>query len=142
MVKADAYGHGAIPVARALVGAGADGLCVATLDEALALRVGGVGGPIHVLYPIPASGVGEAASAGLSVTIGDRESEESLLGAVARLPAGTASLGVHVEVETGPGTRRDRPGGARRPRWTGSTPRPASTRPRCGRTCRRPRTPT
>ena len=103
VVKADAYGHGAIPVARALVGAGADGLCVATLDEALALRAGGIGGPIHVLYPIPATGVGEAARAGLSVTIGDRESEEALLGAVGRLPGGTASLGVHVEVETGLG---------------------------------------
>ena len=56
VVKADAYGHGALPVARALVEAGADGLCVATLDEALDLRVGGLGGPIHVLYPIPASG--------------------------------------------------------------------------------------
>ena len=103
VVKADAYGHGAIPVARALVAAGADGLCVATLDEALALRTGGIGGPIHVLYPIPASGVGEAAAAGLSVTIGDRGSEENLLGAVARLPVGSASLGVHVEVETGLG---------------------------------------
>ena len=103
VVKADAYGHGAIAVAGALVDAGANGLCVATLDEALALRAGGVQGPIHVLYPIPASGAGEAASAGLSVTIGDRESEESLLRAVARLPAGSASLGIHVEVETGLG---------------------------------------
>ena len=42
VVKADAYGHGAIPVAKALIGAGADGLCVATLDEALALREGAV----------------------------------------------------------------------------------------------------
>jgi alanine racemase len=103
VVKADAYGHGAIPVARALVDAGADGLCVATLDEALALRAGGLDGPIHVLYPIPASGVADAAAAGLSVTIGDRESEESLLGAVARLPDGHRSLGIHVEVETGLG---------------------------------------
>ena len=40
VVKADAYGHGAVPVARALEAAGADGLCVATLDEALELRDG------------------------------------------------------------------------------------------------------
>ena len=45
VVKADAYGHGAVPVARALVAAGADGLCVATLDEALALRAGGSRAP-------------------------------------------------------------------------------------------------
>ena len=103
VVKADAYGHGATQVARALVDAGADGLCVATLDEALALRSGGIGGQIHVLYPVPPSGVGDAARAGLSVTIGDRASEESLLGAVARLLPGSPSLGVHVEVETGLG---------------------------------------
>ena len=52
VVKADAYGHGMVPIARALVAAGADGLCVATLDEALALR-GRRPGPILVLYPIP-----------------------------------------------------------------------------------------
>ena len=103
VVKADAYGHGATPVAAALVRAGVDGLCVATLDEALALRAGGITGPIHVLYPIPASGVGDAATAGLSVTIGDAASERSLAAAAAALPPGTPELAVHVEVETGLG---------------------------------------
>ena len=41
VVKADAYGHGAVPVARALEAAGADGFCVAAVDEALELRDGG-----------------------------------------------------------------------------------------------------
>lgn len=54
VVKADAYGHGAIPVARTLAAAGADGFCVATVDEAMELRAGGVEGPILVLYPVPA----------------------------------------------------------------------------------------
>ena len=103
VVKADAYGHGAIPCAAALVQAGVDGLCVATLDEALALRAGGVTGPIHILYPIPASGVGDAAAAGLSVTVGDAASERSLATAVGALPAGTPALAVHVEIETGLG---------------------------------------
>ncbi len=40
VVKADAYGHGAVPVARAAVEAGATWLGVADLDEALALRAG------------------------------------------------------------------------------------------------------
>ncbi len=35
VVKADAYGHGAVPIARALEAAGADGFCVAAIDEAL-----------------------------------------------------------------------------------------------------------
>ena len=41
VVKADAYGHGAVPIALALEEAGADGFCVAAFDEALELRDGG-----------------------------------------------------------------------------------------------------
>ncbi|MFZ5723763.1 MAG: alanine racemase [Pseudomonadota bacterium] len=47
MVKANAYGHGLVPVARAL--GDADALGVATLDEALALREGGIGRPIVLI---------------------------------------------------------------------------------------------
>ncbi|TFG68571.1 MAG: hypothetical protein E4H24_03300, partial [Thermomicrobiales bacterium] len=61
VVKADAYGHGAVPVALALEGAGAAGFCVAAIDEAQELRAGGVRGPILVLYPAPPSWVAEAA---------------------------------------------------------------------------------
>ena len=46
VVKADAYGHGMVPVARAAVEAGASWLGVADLDEALALRAAGVEAPI------------------------------------------------------------------------------------------------
>ena len=56
-----------------------------------------------MLYPIPASGVGDAAVNGLSVTVGDRTSEERLLAAVADLPGGMPDLAIHVEVETGLG---------------------------------------
>lgn len=49
VVKADAYGHGLVPAARALVRAGADGLAVARLGEALALRRAGVAGTVLVL---------------------------------------------------------------------------------------------
>ena len=71
MVKADAYGHGAVPVALALEAAGADGFCVAVMDEALALRAGGVRAPIRVLYPVPPAFVGEAARQGIAVSAGD-----------------------------------------------------------------------
>ncbi len=54
VVKADAYGHGAVPIARALEGAGADGLCVATFDEAVELRNGGVRTPSPGPVPDPA----------------------------------------------------------------------------------------
>jgi len=46
VVKADAYGHGALGVAQAVVDAGADWLGVADLDEALALRSAGIDTPM------------------------------------------------------------------------------------------------
>lgn len=48
VVKANAYGHGLVPVAQALVAAGADSLGVALLEEALILRQSGVTAPILV----------------------------------------------------------------------------------------------
>ena len=63
VVKADAYGHGAVPIALALEAAGADGLSVATLDEALELRDAGVELPLLVLYPVPPEQVAAAAAA-------------------------------------------------------------------------------
>ncbi len=49
IVKADAYGHGAIAVSRALIEAGSDMLGVATLSEALELRESGINAPIILL---------------------------------------------------------------------------------------------
>ncbi|MCB7112061.1 alanine racemase, partial [Agathobacter rectalis] len=42
VIKADAYGHGAVPVAHAAKEAGVDGFCVAMLDEGLELRNAGI----------------------------------------------------------------------------------------------------
>jgi alanine racemase len=102
VVKADAYGHGAVPIALALEGAGADGFCVAAMDEALELRGAGVRGPILVLYPVPALLVGEAARLGIAVAGGDLRA----LADTARVAGGLApgrALAVHLEVETGLG---------------------------------------
>jgi alanine racemase len=102
VVKADAYGHGAIPVARALEAAGADGFCVAAFDEAIALRRAGIGRPILVLYPIPPALAGVAAREGVAVTAGDRELLDGLLAAIrAERPA--TPLDIQLEVETGLG---------------------------------------
>lgn len=49
MVKANAYGHGLVPVARALIDAGADALGVAVVEEALALREASIRAPIIVV---------------------------------------------------------------------------------------------
>ena len=99
VVKADAYGHGAIEIARALESAGADGLCVATIDEAIELREASIGLPILVLYPVPGTWLDEARTRAIEVTAGD----PVLLERVLATPAGDAPVGVHVEVETGLG---------------------------------------
>ena len=102
VVKADAYGHGALPVARALAAAGADGLCVATVDEALALRRGGIRLPILVLYPVPPAWVFEAARRGIAITAGDRDLLAATL-ATLNVRRPRRRLGIHLEVETGLG---------------------------------------
>ncbi len=102
VVKADAYGHGAVPIARALEGAGADGFCVAAIDEAMELRAGGVERPILVLYPVPASWAAEAAHSRIAVTASDPLLLDELLAAAAALPPGLP-LDVELEVETGLG---------------------------------------
>ncbi len=107
VVKANAYGHGAPPVARTVLAAGARGLCVATLDEGLALRRAGLTGPVLVLFPIPPDGVVAAARAGIAVTAGDPAQFERDLAAYAtarrrgRRPL--PDLGVHLGLETGLG---------------------------------------
>src|SRR5512137_689566 len=58
VVKADAYGHGAAPVARTALGAGATWLGVAVPEEAAALRAAGIHAPILVLGPIAPAQVG------------------------------------------------------------------------------------
>ena len=102
VVKADAYGHGAVPIARALEEAGVDGFCVAAVDEALELRDGGVEAPILVLYPVPGAWVGDAARLGIAVAVGDDRGVTSLVGAGTALDE-TRPLAVELEVETGLG---------------------------------------
>jgi alanine racemase len=102
VVKADAYGHGAVPIARALVAAGAEGLSVATMDEALELREAGVTGPIRVLYAIPPELVRDAMRREITIAVGDGSTIDGLVAAAVRDPEG-APLLVEIEVETGLG---------------------------------------
>ena len=107
VVKGDAYGHGAVPVARVLVGAGVQSLSVATFDEGLELRQAGISVPILVLFPIPPELVPDAMRLCLSVTAGDQtllERTLAVLGGLtdADVPA-DRELPIHLEVETGLG---------------------------------------
>jgi alanine racemase len=109
VVKADAYGHGAVPVARALEAAGADGFCVAAYDEAAALRDEGIRCPILVLYPVPAAWAADAARRGIAVTAGDLGLLDATLAAAAA-GRGRRTLRVQLEVETGLGRGGFAPG--------------------------------
>lgn len=102
VVKADAYGHGAIPVARALEAAGVDGFCVAAFDEALELRDAGIAAPILVLYPVPVAWIVEAARRRIAITVGDAALLADLIDAAAAIEPATP-LEVELEVETGLG---------------------------------------
>lgn len=100
VVKADAYGHGAVPVARAALSAGADSLAVAFLDEALELREAGVSAPILVMGYTPPRAVGEAIKNDVTLTVYSEEVVEALGCQVAREGR---SVDVHVKVDTGMG---------------------------------------
>ncbi|HVN69606.1 MAG TPA: alanine racemase [Candidatus Binatia bacterium] len=68
VVKGNAYGHGLVPVARAIEPF-ATRLCVYTIEEAIALREGGVSAPILVLGPIPPDALDDALAAGVELAL-------------------------------------------------------------------------
>jgi len=98
VVKANAYGHGAVQTARAAVEAGAWGLGVASLEEGLELRRAGIRAPIVVLSSSAPAQAHRLVANDLRVTVGSLELGQALsraaqeAGAIAR---------VHVKVETG-----------------------------------------
>ena len=73
LVKANAYGHGAVPVSRRLVELGADYLAVACLDEARELRQAGISAPILILGYTPPQYTDELLSLSLTQTVYDPE---------------------------------------------------------------------
>lgn len=73
VVKADGYGHGAIPVAKALKAAGAEFLAVACLSEGIALRDAGIEGSILVLGHTPVSLVQGLLDYNLTSSVGNLE---------------------------------------------------------------------
>jgi alanine racemase len=94
VVKADAYGHGAVPVARAALGAGAERLAVATAPEAHELRTDGISAPIIILGPVTCNEARWAAQAHVEVVVSDPELVREL---------SDLDLAVHVKLDTGMG---------------------------------------
>ena len=69
VVKANAYGHGAVPVGRALEQAGVHGLAVSSLEEGLELRGGGIGCPILVLGGLRPEALPAACAENLTIAV-------------------------------------------------------------------------
>lgn len=65
VVKADAYGHGAVPISRCLTELGAEYLAVSNIEEAVQLRRGGIRGPILILVYTPPKHAEDLAKMGL-----------------------------------------------------------------------------
>ncbi len=102
VVKADAYGHGLVPVGRVFEQAGADRLCVAGIDEATALRNAGISVPILILFPIPAVDAAHAARARFEIVTADGPTTIATLDAwTSQRTDNDPELLIHLEVETG-----------------------------------------
>ncbi len=98
VVKADAYGHGALAVANHLAEAGADLFAVARLDEALELRDSGFLRPILLFGRLFAHEIPVAAGAGLRISVFDPRDVDWIEAARVDEP-----VPVHVKVDTGMG---------------------------------------
>lgn len=91
VVKANAYGHGAIPVSRIALSAGADWLAVAIPEEAVELRAAGFQAPILVLGMSLPEQASIFADYDLVAAVGSRASLTPSMPPVRKKPAGSAS---------------------------------------------------
>jgi alanine racemase len=99
VVKADAYGHGAVPVARTALASGARWLAVALPDEGAELRAAGIDAPVLLLSEPGRTEFDDAVAAGLRPTLYTQRGVEETAKAVAR--AGAPPQPVHLKVDTG-----------------------------------------
>ncbi len=106
VVKANAYGHGAVPVAMAALEAGADALAVALPEEGWELRRAGVGSRILVLGPILPEQAVSVVSADLDAIV----FSPAVIAALARAGSNAGRpVRVHLKVDTGMGRVGARP---------------------------------
>jgi alanine racemase len=100
VVKADAYGHGLLPSARAALGGGASWLGVAQLSEAMALRDDGIRAPLLSWLHVPGTDFAGAIAADIDLSV-------SALWSLAEVADAARGLGrtarIHLKVDTGLG---------------------------------------
>jgi alanine racemase len=94
MVKANAYGHGAVEAARAVLRGGATWLGVYSVGEGLELRAAGIDARVLVVGPTPAEWLRAGAENNLTLTVGSRAAAEEIA-------AFGNSARVHLKVDTG-----------------------------------------
>jgi len=114
-VKANAYGHGMVPVARRALAGGADALGVARLPEALELREAGIKAPILIFGYTPPGRIDEVSACDLIQTVYDLQTAREYSRAAGRCGRRLRS---HLKVDTGmgrlgmlPQSRRQQAGG-------------------------------
>lgn len=100
MVKADAYGHGAVPVAKALLAAGANRLGVAFVGEAVALRNGGITAPIVLVGSFTRGEADDLVAYDVTPAVADLDLAKEVAAAAKRRGR---KVPVHVDVDTGMG---------------------------------------
>jgi alanine racemase len=98
VVKANAYGHGDVAVARAALEGGATWLGVALVEEGVRLREAGVEAPVLALSEFPRGSEVDALSFGLTPTVYSEEGLAALAAAAGRLGR---HVGIHIKVDTG-----------------------------------------
>ena len=98
VVKADGYGHGMLPCARAVLDAGASWLGVSSLSEALELRAAGITAPVLAWLAAPGDRVDEAVAAGIDISA---SATWALDEAVAAARAAGRPARVHLKIDTG-----------------------------------------
>ena len=96
VVKADAYGHGLIPVAKAALSAGATYLGVALLEEAVTLREAGITAPILAWLVQPGSDFAQAIDLDIEIAVASIAALQEISAAAKSKPAR-----IHLEVDTG-----------------------------------------
>jgi alanine racemase len=99
VVKADAYGHGAVEVSKEAVRCGVDYLAVAFLDEALELRNAGITAPILALGYTSPEGLSIALQHDITINVYSQE----VLEALKVLKSDTKKLKIHIKLDTGMG---------------------------------------
>lgn len=100
VIKANAYGHGLVPMAHKALATGAKMLGVATIEEGIALRNAGIAAPVVVLFQPAADALEAVAEFGLTLVVADVSTAEQLGRIAQRM---NRIVKVHCQIDSGMG---------------------------------------